>query len=246
MNYWFDVMQDDCYLIAADSWQATTYRIIEEKRNRDGKVTKTVDKGWTCDLIPKQLIVDRYYAIEKKAIDRLVSELESASTKITELEEENAEDVFSEDADVRADSEEGKIGKITAVKVKERLIVIQNDKNEENEITVLTEWLKLNNEVANLKKKLKDAEDSLDGKAYSKYSTLTQDQIKQLVVDDKWIAAIGRDIHTEMDRISQRLAQRIKELVERYETSLPQQNQQVAELEQVVNAHLEKMGFAWN
>jgi type I restriction enzyme M protein len=49
-----------------------------------------------------------------------------------------------------------------------------------------------------------------------------------------------------MDRISQRLTQRIKELAERYETPLPQQNQQVAALEQAVNAHLHKMGFAWS
>ena len=122
----------------------------------------------------------------------------------------------------------------------------KENKNEEKEITVLTEWLRLNSEVVDLKKKLKNAEDSLDSKAYSKYSTLTEEQIKQLVVDDKWIAAIDRDIHSEMDRISQRLAQRIKELTERYETPLPQQNQQVAELEKAVNAHLQKMGFAWN
>ena len=66
------------------------------------------------------------------------------------------------------------------------------------------------------------------------------------MVDDKWMAAIDRDIHSEMDRISQRLTQRIKELAERYETPLPQQNQQVTELEQAVNAHLHKMGFAWH
>ena len=48
MNYWSEVMQDDCYLIATDGWQAETYRIIEINKNK-----KQVDKGWTCDLIPK-------------------------------------------------------------------------------------------------------------------------------------------------------------------------------------------------
>lgn len=66
-----------------------------------------------------------------------------------------------------------------------------------------------------------------------------------LVVDDKWMATIDRDIHTEMDRISQRLTQRIKELAERYETPLPKQTVEVSELEKRVNGHLEKMGFAW-
>jgi type I restriction enzyme M protein len=51
-------------------------------------------------------------------------------------------------------------------------------------------------------------------------------------------------IHGEVERISQALTQRVKELVERYEMPLPQQASKVAELEQRVNAHLAKMGFS--
>ena len=63
MDYWAQTMQDDCYLIAADGWKAETYRIIETD-----KKGKEKDKGWTCDLIPKPLIVARYYAKEQAAI----------------------------------------------------------------------------------------------------------------------------------------------------------------------------------
>jgi len=65
------------------------------------------------------------------------------------------------------------------------------------------------------------------------------------VVDDKWLAALDKDIHGEMDRISQALTQRVKELAERYEVPLPQMVGRVAELEAKVNRHLERMGFAW-
>ena len=57
------------------------------------------------------------------------------------------------------------------------------------------------------------------------------------------MSTIERSVKTEMERISQRLTQRIKELAERYETPLPQQTTQVAELEEKVTAHLQKMGF---
>jgi type I restriction enzyme M protein len=77
-------MQDDCYLIAADGWKAETYRIIE----KDTK-GKEKDKGWTCDLVPKALIVDRYFAAEQEAIDKLAVELESVTDRLTELEEEH-------------------------------------------------------------------------------------------------------------------------------------------------------------
>ena len=54
------------------------------------------------------------------------------------------------------------------------------------------------------------------------YPKLTEAEIKTLVVDDKWLAALDAAIHGEMDRISQALTQRVKELAERYETPLPQ------------------------
>ncbi len=79
-----------------------------------------------------------------------------------------------------------------------------------------------------------------------RYKALTEDEIKQLVVNDKWMASIERNVKTEMDRISQRLTQRIKELAERYETPLPKQTTDVAELESKVSTHLQKMGFVWN
>ncbi len=85
----------------------------------------------------------------------------------------------------------------------------------------------------------------LDAKACAKYPQLTQAEIQVLVVDDKWLAALETAIHTEMDRISQGLTRRVKELVERYETPMPKMVEQVAELEAKVNRHLEWMGFSW-
>jgi type I restriction enzyme M protein len=69
--------------------------------------------------------------------------------------------------------------------------------------------------------------------------------VKTLVVDDKWLATLDAAIHGEMDRVSQQLTQRVKELAERYETPLPQVTSHVAELEAKVNQHLERMGFSW-
>ena len=76
MDYWAETMQDDCYLIAADGWKAETYRIIEKD-----KKGKEKDKGWTCDLVPKPLIVARYFAKEQEAIDKLAAELESVTAQ---------------------------------------------------------------------------------------------------------------------------------------------------------------------
>jgi type I restriction enzyme M protein len=230
MDYWAETMQDDCYLIAADGWKGETTRIIEKD-----KKGKEKDKGWTCDLIPKALIVARYFAKEQAAIDELSAKLEIITAELAELEEEHG-------------GEEGalsELDKVNKANVAARLKEIEGDKDAKDEAAVLSDWLKLNSEEADLKRRLKEAEAALDAQAYAKYPTLAESEIKTLVVDDKWLAALDRDIHGEMDRISQALTQRVKELAERYETPLPKMVRRVAELEENVNRHLETMGFEW-
>ena len=124
-----------------------------------------------------------------------------------------------------------------------RLKEIKGDKEAKAETDVLNTWLKLSAQEADLKKSLKEAEAALDALAYAQYPKLTEAEIKTLVVDDKWMSDIAAAIHGEMDRISQALTQRVKELAERYETPLPQATLKVAELEAKVNSHLAKMGF---
>lgn len=85
----------------------------------------------------------------------------------------------------------------------------------------------------------------LEDKVIKKYSTLTEAEIKTLVVEDKWMAALEKDVRTEMERISRRLTGRIKELAERYATPMPALTSEVAALEKKVHAHLKRMGFVW-
>lgn len=230
MNYWAEVMQDDCYLIAADGWKAETYRILVENKQK-----KKVDKGWTCDLVPKVLVINRFFPNEQQAIEALEAENETIAGKLTDLEEEHSgeEGCFAE------------LDKVNKGNVQNRLKEIKDDTDVSEEIRILKDHLDLLSQQAEINKKIKEANAELDKKLYTKYPTLTETEIKTLVVDDKWLATIEKDIHTEMDRISQRLTQRIKELAERYETPLPMQAAEISKLEKRVNAHLEKMGFVW-
>jgi type I restriction enzyme M protein len=228
MDYWAETMQDDCYLIADDGWKAATYRIVEKD-----KKGKEKDKGWACDLVPKQLIVDRYFAVQQVGIRYLEADLESVTAQLAELEEEHGgeEGAFAE------------LDKVNKANVSARLKEIKGDKTAKEEIAALDAWLKLSTQETDLKKSLKDAEAELDALAYAKYPKLSEAEIKTLVVEDKWLAALDKDIHGEMDRISQALTQRVKELAERYETPLPMLAGNVASLSAKVEAHLRKMGF---
>lgn len=230
LDYWAEVMQDDCYLIATDGWKAETDRVIG--KNKQGKEK---DKGWTCDLIPKPLLVARFYPKEQAVINQLTADLESVTARLTELEEEHG-------------GEEGAFAdfdKVNKANVTARLKEIKGDKEAKDEAAVLIDWLKLNTDEADFKRRIKDAEAALDAKAYAHYPRLTEAEIKALVVDDKWLATLNAAIHGEMDRVSQQLTQRVKELAERYETPLPHMQRRLAEVEAKVNRHLEGMGFSW-
>ncbi len=93
------------------------------------------------------------------------------------------------------------------------------------------------------RKKLKDAQKALDAKVTAKYGQLTEAEIKTLVVEDKWLAALAASVQGELDRVSQALTGRIKELAERYATPLPKQVEEVEQLSARVNEHLKTMGF---
>ncbi|CAA6689990.1 MULTISPECIES: type I restriction-modification system subunit M [unclassified Lentimonas] len=232
MDYWAETMQDDVYLIAIDGWKAETQRILETNK----KTGKTKDKGWTCDLVPKSLIVARYFAAEQSALDAQQAELESLTAQRTELEEEHS----GEDG-AFADLE-----KINKAEVSKQLKALKGDSARADEAAILKQWTESNTAEAALKKAIKAAEDALDVLAYDKYPQLSEDEIKTLVVDDKWLATLDTAIHGELDRISQTLTQRVKALAERYSAPLPKMTERVSDLETKVNAHLKKMGFVCN
>ena len=248
MSYWNETMQDDCYIISADGWIAETYRIIVENKSK-----KKVDKGWTCDLVPKELVINRYFQTEKKAIEELNASKENIASQLTDLEEEH-----SSTSSPQSSGEEGafaELEKVNKANINAELKIINYEiKTMVNcELSIMNEmkekkkifksYLDLLKQQTATNKKIKEAEKELDEKLYAKYPNLTEADVKQLVVDDKWMQTIETAIKAEIDHISQHLTNRIKELAERYETPLPKLNTMAEALEAKVNKHLEKMGF---
>lgn len=235
LDYWAAGMQDDIWSISAEGWTAAPYRVVEEKKDKDGKVTKVVDKGWACDLVPKALVVARLFAAEQAALDAMDGELEALGAQVAELEEEHGGDegAFAE------------FEKVNAKAVKERLDEIAGDAEVDEERIVLQRWQQLDRQRAALRKRRKDADAALDSAALAKYPALTETDIMALVVDDKWLASLHRSISAETARSGQRLTARVRELAERYATPLPEMAAEVEALQAKVDAHLARMGFAW-
>ena len=235
MDYWNDTMKDDVYLLVEDGWVAKTKRVLE--KNQKGK---EVDKGWACDLIPKQLVIDKYLAAEQTELNDLNAKLESTQAEITTYLEEHAGDegLLSD-----ATNDKGTISKTTLTKyIKD----IKADPAEKESLALANAMLKLFTEEAALKKQVKAKEAELDDLTLKQFGKLTEPEVRALVVDDKWIASLSTLMQSEIDAISQRLTGRIKELADRYENTLGELTNNTKTLEENVSIHLEKMGLVWS
>ena len=248
MDYWDDVMQDDIYLIAADEWvQAAQPRdLIQDKNVKETPDLTIKKRKYKMDLIPPTLIVARYYADEQADIDELQTDLETATQALEEyIEEHGREDGLL--ADATNDS-----GNITKTNVNARLAELKPDLMTQNktpdndeERDALEHCLSLIGTKAKADKTVKAAQLALDQKVLAHYDTLTETDIKQLVIDDKWFATIHATIIGEVQRLTQKLTERVKELEERYAQPLPTLASDVQEFSIKVEKHLLNMGVAW-
>lgn len=224
-DYWYATLQDDVYQLVIDGWQPL--------------IASGPSKGEpNIDLLPPELIVRRYYAAEAAAITELEAKRDAISRELEELDEEQG----GEDGPLA----EGKTdkGKLTAASVKARLKAIKHDLDADEERQALEECLALIEREAEASKKVKTAQKALDIKVLAHYHQLSEKELKALVADDKWLATLQADVQTELDRVSQALNSRIRQLAERYATPLPVLNAEVDTLSARVNEHLAKMGFA--
>jgi type I restriction enzyme M protein len=250
MDYWAETMQDDCYLIADAGWIAGARpREIVQVKNKENKLIwpekedfKKGKRRFKSDLIPAALLIARYFAAERDAIAALEAKLASIEQQLDETREEHSgeEGLLAEVIEG-----EGEKQKITAKALKARLKDIGKDKDYAEERHALEAYAALLDQQADTKARLKTAQDDLEAKLDAKYPTLTDAEIQTLVVDDKWLATLAAAVQGELDRVSQTLTGRIRQLAERYATPLPQLTDEAAALAAKVDQHLQKMGAVW-
>ena len=242
MDYWAEVMQDDVYAIAADGWlvAAKPREIIDDK---DRKTKEKPDfligkRKYKAELIPVDLIVNRFFAKEQSAIAQLENDAAAIAQSIEELKEEHS----GEDGLLSEVLDESKISKGA---VSARLKAIKGDREAVDERQVLTEYLALLDKETEANRQVMEAQKQLLETVAAKYGVLTLLEIQSLVVDNKWLAHLAAAVQSEMDRVSQALAGRIKTLGDRYVVTLPQLVDEVAKLSAQVDQHLQRMGVSY-
>ena len=248
MDYWSDTLQDDVYVLIQDGWQAgnTLRELVVTKGDKSAKSKETPDlivnkKKYKAELIPPRLIVARYFAAEQAKVDALQAKQDEATQTLEAYLEENSSLGSGSSDDgllVEALNDKDKITKVS-VAARAKLAT------DLEELKALKQATKLFTSDANAKKAVKEAQEALDVAVFNQYPKLTIDEIKPLIVDDKWLATLQANIIAEIERVTQQMANRVKELEERYNTPLPTLTKSVETLSDKVANHLKAMGLEW-
>jgi type I restriction enzyme M protein len=244
MEYADATLQDDLYLVSDLGWAAAAKPrpgiVIKE-----GKKTKwkeptdflVAKKGWKSDLLPVSLLVNCYFAAERDGIAKLETDVVSASQAVVGLAEEYG-------------GEEGLLvtvlnekGALTKTAITKHLKEIRDLPDMEETRTLLERAKTLLDAESKVQGELKAAIAGLDSKIATKFDTLTDAEIVDLVTCDKWRADVYSAIELEVDRISRRLTSRVATLASRYGETLSAIATSEAEWARRVAAHLRDMGF---
>ena len=250
MEYWDEVMQDDLYLVSSGGWlEACKPRGIindKEKKIKENPDLVIGQKKYKMDLVLPELVINSYFTAEQSAIEDLQARQETAARELEEFIEENSgeEGLLEEAVNDK--------GKVTRAGVKNRLkeLIINNGQltmpEDRDEVEALEKCLELMDAESSAAKDVKETQAKLDVKVLAKYGKLTEEEIIAITVEDKWMASIQAAIEGEVNRLTQQLAGRVRELEERYAHPLHELEQDVKDYNSKVEEHLRKMGVSFN
>ncbi|MFA5689076.1 MAG: class I SAM-dependent DNA methyltransferase [Kiritimatiellales bacterium] len=237
LSYWNETMSDDMYLVVQDGYKAVRNIEVLTKttENKKTKVKKTVETGWDGKLVPKNLIIEMFFSDEQKAVDNADTIIATAQAELDEMLE-NAEEDFIIGKVLKDNGNLDKAG------LKKRL----KDKELDTEDKAILQKLQnLMTRVDEGTKMVKGLRAALDKKARDQYAGLSDDECMELLLNRKWYRSLITGVYALYTAVSHRISERVTELADRYEKTMPQLEVDVAELENKVKSHLERMGYKW-
>lgn len=244
LAYWQETMSDDVFVLKYDGYMAGAeiVKIFKKESKKDDGKKKAEPKeiGWEGKLLPKTVIERVYFAKEQAEIERAEQVVAESESRLEEFVEEN-----SDEGNVLADYAKEESEDLDAKKIAAKLKELKKQKasNKSEEYEVLAKYTELATTAKNQAGIVKELNKALDESVKNKYAELTEKEIKDLLVKQKWSFDIFEGIKSLYDTTSHKIATRVTELADRYENTLPDLEATVADYETKVKNHLKEMGF---
>ncbi len=228
-------MQDDLYLISRDGWKVT----VELPTNKKGEVKKSYSyEDLSCDLVPTTILVNRYFAKQHAEVVSTRQQIDAEQVAMETIAEEYA-DAFE---DIESDKVNAAFCKAVAVLLKEGKKHVADNAEQ---IPVWEDFLNHYKEQERLKKELKDMVARLTTEVLKRYKALTEEEIRTMVFDDKWMPDMLARLQALMTAEHQNIITSITALNDRYRVTLPEMEADVVRYREIVKGYLKEMGVKY-
>lgn len=219
MNYYDSVLKDDLYMITDNGWIPT----LSYAKDKNGKIKKN---EFDSELLPKQIIVNKYFSEEQSKIDGKDNELNNLTAEFESLVEENTgdENIFADDD-----------------KVNEKMLKDKRKESYDEDLVVIEKLLDNLSTQKDIKKDIKALQELLNDKVISKYSSLESDECKNIIVYDKWFVSIEEKFSNCINNIITNLSSSIIKLEEEYEYTLGDVNKEINKKEKELSNLLKEL-----
>ena len=131
-------------------------------------------------------------------------------------------------------------GKLSAKLLK---AVLEEDDIEEDERVILQTAQTLMTQEKTAKDVVKTQSEALNLAIFKQFGQLSEEEIKELVVKDKWLTTLQSRIENRLENAIQQLISRLNTLEDRYRSPMAELAQEVEIWQSKVYAHLKNMGF---
>ena len=238
-------MLDDVSLICSDNgWNEAKEIELEfakPKKAKEGEEKKPKKElkvtGWHGKIIDKELLASVYFNDAVLAIEAANNTVAEQEGFLQSLLEENSDEasIFNECMNDK--------NEVSAKLVETRLKELKKSNQIDDDYNLLKQYIDINNVIKQLNKDLKTLNAGLEEDLKKKYPTLTLEEIKDILINKRWLKVVYDGIDNLYTTISHKIANRIVELVERYENTLSEIENKVNNYEAKVKEHLKRMGF---
>ncbi|QEF21939.1 type I restriction-modification system subunit M [Helicobacter pylori] len=235
-DYYNEVLQDDWFLLSFNGFiSAKELRKLTPLKDKNKKanyleepdfvIQKTYYKS---DLIPKHLIKQRFFEKELNELEELENALNEKEALLNEFIEEHS-------------NEEGLFD---GLKINESVLKKElknaTDLEDKQILKTALEWLEAKNKALKIKNK---AYEELELKAFHQYKNLEINEIKDLIIKDKWLNSLKNALENKILKRINTFTSALNEIIQTYSNSLLELDKEVKESESKVLEHLKDLGL---
>jgi type I restriction enzyme M protein len=235
-EYWDDTQKDDIYTIVEIGWldSSKPVKLAPKTKNRiDYQIKK---EKYHSETLPSEVIVSKFFGNEAHEIQTLEEALNQAAEALDNFDAE-----YGGDEGLLREylNDKGRISR----KDLSRFLRDSSIGKEEREALQVYEGLADTEDEAKESKRLKETE--FVELIARKYAALTEQDVKNILIDNKWLKAVREIVESELEDNIMRISNRLSELNDRYLVPLPKIQRDREVLTAKVQAHIERMGVKW-